>query len=126
MNQAREQHESIKALGLDQGGMHYAHQHEGQTPTNPPPGFGWLRKVLDDDLFLRPDWVNLNGVSLSESQWRHLARLTSIRVLYLCGARLRDEDLASLRGFADLESLHLSRTDITDAGLVHLRGLTKL
>ena len=37
-----------------------------------------------------------------------------------------DAGLVHLKGLARLEKLDLTNTQITDAGLVHLKGLTKL
>ena len=40
--------------------------------------------------------------------------------------KVTDKDLSSLKVFTDLAELDLSHTDITSAGLLHVRGLTKL
>jgi Leucine-rich repeat (LRR) protein len=37
-----------------------------------------------------------------------------------------DTGLVHLKGLTKLQSLSLFRTEVTDAGLVHLKGLTKL
>ena len=126
MNRALDRREALKGLGLADSGMYYAHQHEGRTPLEPPPGPAWLRAILGDDLFVRVDWVLLNGVSLTEEQWRQFEKIETTRVMYFNDAPVRDEDLVHFEYFHSLEMLHLMRTQITDAGLVHLRGLSSL
>ncbi len=47
--------------------------------------------------------------------------------LELPGQSITDEVLAEkVKGLTNLKDLRLSRTQVTDAGLVHLKGLTKL
>lgn len=40
--------------------------------------------------------------------------------------KILDDDLALLKGFKNLRILHISSSSITDAGMVHLAGLTQL
>ena len=53
-----------------------------------------------------------------------------IRVLFdglgLWSTQITDAGLMHLKGLTNLEELGLSSTRVTDAGLVHLKGLTKL
>ena len=46
--------------------------------------------------------------------------------LKLAGTNITDTGLVHLKGFTKLEKLNLRFTKITDAGLVHLKGLTNL
>jgi mono/diheme cytochrome c family protein len=46
--------------------------------------------------------------------------------LNLGGMKLKDADLANIKGLTNLNWLHLENTPITDAGLVHLKGLVNL
>lgn len=126
MNRAQDRRAAIHALGLDEGGMYYAHQHEGHTPLEPPPGPAWLRALLGDDLFQRVDWVLLNSQSLTQEQWRQLEKLSTTRILYFTFAPIKDDDLVHFRDFQALEEMHLMGARITDAGLRHFRGLAKL
>ena len=48
-----------------------------------------------------------------------------VRVI-LYGPEVTDAGLVHLKGFAKLEELILIGTEVTDAGLVHLKGLTNL
>lgn len=112
VERARQQQRAVEALGLSYWDL------------SPAPG--WLGGPLIDDIFLSVDGAALDGPILSDSQWKHLETLTSIRVLYLRCAQVRDADLAHVRHLKELEALHLTSTEITDAGMFHLRGLTKL
>ena len=56
-----------------------------------------------------------------------LGRLSRLRTLRMNpGPALTDAGILHLRGLLYLEQLDLSRTQVTDAGLVHLKGLTGL
>jgi Leucine Rich repeats (2 copies)/Leucine Rich repeat len=56
----------------------------------------------------------------------HLARMTSLKGLYLENSQITDAGLASVSGLTGLETLNLARTQIGDGGLAHLDGLTRL
>ncbi len=47
-------------------------------------------------------------------------------VVFLSDTQVRDAGLKHLRGLTKLEYLHLDNTQVSDAGLEHLRGLTDL
>ena len=126
MKKAREQHEAVGALGLADSGMYYAHQHEGNLGTSPLLGPDLLRSLLGDDFLRQVDWVNLNGSQLTPDQWQHFEKLATIRVLYMCDARVGDADLIHFRNLKGLTMLHLIRTQVTDAGVEQLGTLTML
>ena len=44
----------------------------------------------------------------------------------LNSTNVTDAGLGHLKGLAKLQSLYLSQTEVTDAGLEHLKGLTQL
>ena len=52
--------------------------------------------------------------------------MTRLRSLYLTAIEITDAGLVHLKGLANLKWLNLAVTQVTDAGLVHLKGLTKL
>ena len=56
----------------------------------------------------------------------YLAALETHTALNLFGWRITDAGLVHLKGLTGLQTLTLYRTKITDAGLVYLKGLTKL
>lgn len=64
---------------------------------------------------------NLTGACLT-----HLRHHPAIRWLSYVGDGLRDEHLALLAPMTSLEELQLHSPDYGDAGLIHLRGLSKL
>jgi hypothetical protein len=53
----------------------------------------------------------------------YFSQVTPVR---LDGTQITDAGLAHLKVLTNLSGLRLRRTQITDAGLVHLKGLTKL
>jgi Leucine Rich repeat len=56
--------------------------------------------------------------------WRdYFSHVTSVK---LDGAQVTDAGLVHLKGLTNLSCLQLRRTQITDAGLVHLKGLSNL
>ena len=70
--------------------------------------------------------LNLN-FSAQPSDLPQITRLKNLRELNLWMCEMRDDDLAELARLEDLEELGLATNLlITDAGLVHLRKLTKL
>lgn len=72
--------------------------------------------------------VNFRGQS-AEVVAKALVPLKDVLGLYdlnLAGMKLKDADLASIKGLTNLSRLHLENTPITDGGLVHLRGLVNL
>ena len=76
-----------------------------------------LRMVAGNELYTRPQWLRTL-----------LARRSAGHVVGV-GLRSRetqDADLAPLGEFSQLVWLHLADTKVTDQGLVHLTGLTKL
>jgi WD40 repeat protein len=79
----------------------------------------------------RLTWLNLltrNKGELSDNALVHLKGITTLNGLILGGSRARitDTGLANLSGLVNLESLFLDGTQVTNGGLKHLRGMTKL
>jgi hypothetical protein len=70
------------------------------------------------------------GEVVSEPTWlgKLLRDDSLVRVIYvdLRHTEVTDADLAHLQGLSQLQDLRLSNTKITDAGLVHLQGLSQL
>ena len=57
---------------------------------------------------------------------KRVGRLTTLRNLYLQTLTVTDNDLRPLANLANLEYLELDASQLTDAGLLHLRGLKRL
>lgn len=70
--------------------------------------------------------LQVDQENFDEATLKRIGQLTNLRALNLSRIELRDEWLAHLKGLVNLEVLILGLTGITDAGLVHLEGLTKL
>ena len=60
--------------------------------------------------------------------WSHLRDLPDLNRLDLsdCGTNITDAGLIILGGLSQLESLNLDDSDVTDAGLASLSGLARL
>jgi hypothetical protein len=63
---------------------------------------------------------------VSDAGVAHLARMTSVKGLYLEDSRITASGLAYAHELTGLETLNLARTQIGDQGLAHLEGLTRL
>ena len=57
---------------------------------------------------------------------QYLRQLTKLQSLTLWGTQVTDAGLVNVKGLTQLQSLNLSKTQVTDAGLVNLKGLMKL
>jgi hypothetical protein len=69
--------------------------------------------------------VSLASEWLRESLGKHYFRSVTGVSLY-GGTRVSDAGLVHLKGLTGLQWLHLDETQVSDAGLVHLKGLTGL
>lgn len=74
--------------------------------------------LIDGDVV--PKW------HITDEGMNHVAKLSSLRWLYLRGVEITDEGLSQLKALRSLEGLDLARTPITDAGLTQLSGLANL
>lgn len=76
------------------------------------------------------EWREVNFRSQSpETIGKALVALKNVLCLVdinLGGAKIKDADLANIKGLINLNRLHLENTPVTDAGLVHLQGLVNL
>lgn len=72
--------------------------------------------------------LHATNAGLTDASLASLAALPRLTVLGLVGNRFTDRGLASVGGMVGLESVHvgMGETDITDAGVAHLRKLSKL
>jgi beta-lactamase regulating signal transducer with metallopeptidase domain/Leucine-rich repeat (LRR) protein len=113
----------------------------GQTPSVVPleiPACLWWWVQPPDPFFVK-DWhlllremsqssvPGLRLVRATDSDVKHLADLPGLCYLDLMHTEVTDAGLAYLAGLTQLQYLNLQEiTNITDAGLEHLKGLTKL
>jgi hypothetical protein len=70
--------------------------------------------------------VRVTYPTLTDERLRELVVADRIRGLYIPGTAVTDAGLVHLRGLTQLHHLNLDKTAVTDAGLAHLKGLTGL
>lgn len=87
------------------------------------PSSAWphLIKLKDQLISLR-----LSGNVQSQSDWKKLSALKSLRMLYLDNTSVTDQDLSSLATLNNLMYINLAGTLITDQGLTNLNSLKSL
>ncbi|HEX8202582.1 MAG TPA: serine/threonine-protein kinase, partial [Isosphaeraceae bacterium] len=105
----------------DRGSARRPEAREGITPRPPSPGPPPTAPELDED----------RRIAAIEAFGGHVSRNPYLTVdLSGAGPRLTDDALAhlsaSLESLGSVHTLNLSRTGVTDAGLVHLKGLDRL
>ena len=69
--------------------------------------------------------ISWTSAATDRSEFPRVERLRHMRGITLSG-HFSDDDLSHIEGFREIEAIDLSRTDVTDMGLAHLRSLTKL
>jgi hypothetical protein len=128
VRQAHIQRDAVAAIWKAGGVIQYEWQWRdgNSTPLGKPWAPTWLVELIGVDYF--------GHVTLAEIQWpstgpdallAQVGRLTQLDVL-ISSASLSDAGLVHLQGLTKLELLDISGTKITDARLVHLKGLTNL
>ncbi len=70
--------------------------------------------------------VNLGFVDVTSKVLEHLKRLSKLRSLDLWNSNLTDAGLQQIEGLSNLELLNAGFTEVTDAGLAHIAKLTSL
>jgi hypothetical protein len=125
----REERDAVKAIEALGGVVIYDFQWVDYEFVSdaPPPGPAWLRSLLGDEFFGAVDFVALRSrpeaIDDSLESFKGLAQL---RTLLLSETGVSDAGLAHLRGLTHLRRLSLNRTNVTDAGIVNLYGLAEL
>jgi Leucine-rich repeat (LRR) protein len=131
---ARIQREAVTAIRIAGGRVTYDRGQKigpsiPKQETRPPE---WLLNAVGADYFysVKKVWffiplTSSPSASETDEALAHVGRLT--RLKYLIVVRpLSDAGLVHLKGLKSLTYLHLSGTQITDAGMVHLKELTNL
>jgi Leucine Rich repeat len=96
----RKRREMQAVYAITNLGGHVGFDYQGGD-VNRPPGPEWLRWLLGQDFFVEVDFVFFD---------RPIA----------------DTELENVKGFSQLKSLDVEFANVTDAGLVNIKGLTKL
>jgi hypothetical protein len=120
LKQARLQNQAVADI-LNSGGQ-VAYDEQGMVP---PDAFPHLRKLLGNDFFdnvIKATFPPTAG----DADLACLEALPKLDTLDLSGTHVSDAGLASLERQIQLTFLNLDQTKITDASLEHLKGLSNL
>jgi Leucine Rich Repeat (LRR) protein len=122
---ARLQREAVAAIRKAHGDALYDWQlnNGSYSPFGEPPWPRWLVHTLGVDY--SGNVVRVAIPSASEHELIHIGHLGRLRVLDI-DTQVTDAGLAHLTGLTNLRQLDLRGTHATDAGLAHLKRLTNL
>jgi len=130
LQQARQQRAAVEATRRLGGVVYYDYQVYFDGSQNAlPPGPEWLRKWLGVDFIATVEEVFLSDSSDDaglEQLDEHFKALPRLETLGISGTNVTDAGLKHIAGLSQVKHLHISRTSITDSGLEHIQGLTKL
>jgi hypothetical protein len=116
---AREQREVVARIKELGGKVEYDYQTE-KNPQKSPPGWPWLRRLVGDEYFQDVAVVNLDGTKVSDADLRLICKLRRTERLYLGMTDVSDEGLVWIRGMSQLNQLGLIRTKVTTKGICAL------
>ena len=122
MQKARKQREAVEAIQEAGGMITYSYRVKSMNPSVPK----WACAIVGDDFFFDVWAVESYTERFSDDEAVYLTRLTKLEVLLLADTQITDAGLEHLKGLSNLETLYLIRAQITDAGLEHLEGITNL
>jgi internalin A len=127
VNQARIQREAVAAIQRAGGVTLYDWEWNDGRPAQvaEPPGPRWLVDRLGVDYFGHVAHVWFREPP-SDEILAQVGHLGGLEILSLSGSRVSDAGLVHLSGLTQLKRLVLDDTRITDAGLAHLEGLYQL
>jgi len=86
----------------------------------------WLREQMGREFAHNLTRISFDGAKVRDEDLATLSGLSHLELLYLNGTALTDAGLVHLRDLWNLRVLELRETKIGDAGVSHLRGLKKL
>jgi Leucine-rich repeat (LRR) protein len=119
----------IQALG---GQVYYDYQQTearwGIRLENTPPGPGWVRWMLGDDVFAYAEFVFFNSSqnTVKDKDLALLRALPRLKGVVLDSSRITDEGLEIVSNLPNLQEVNLSNTSITGKGLGQLEKAQKL
>jgi hypothetical protein len=126
MQDVKKQQAAVEAIRQLGGQVGYDYEVDGSTgafiPNPKPPGPAWLRRILGDSFFTNVVAAVLDG----DEQLEKIDELRRIRYVFLTGAGVTDAGLIHLKGLDQLQELTILDAKLTDAGLSHLEGLSQL
>jgi Leucine Rich Repeat (LRR) protein len=126
---ARLQHAAVAAIEKDGGFVIYDgwNSDNGRWTNSKPWRTNWLTNTIGVDYFA--DVKDVINVDLFDDTLRHVGQLRQIQTLEMSDIgqrKVTDAGLAHLKGLTKLLELHLSGSEVTDAGMVYLKDLTAL
>ncbi len=128
--QARKQRQVVETINRLTGIVRYKYDYSGEDWFRTDNGVllpSWFLSVFGTDVFANVSFVGLAGSSVRDSDLQPFGdALKGLRTLDLSNTQITDAGLEHLKGLTNLYSLRLDNTQITDSGLVHLKGLTNL
>ena len=130
MREAARQRKAMEAIREAGGDVFYDYQLTGDLffeENAEPHAPAWLRKLGGDGIFADIVCVHFSyREDVGDVVWEDLKGLTKLESLTLSGTQVSDAGLRNLKGLTRLEYLGLANTHVTDAGLENLKGLTIL
>jgi len=114
--------EKIIELG---GEASYHDADESNGAGQPSKWYSLLRHIHGDERLGNAVAIRLTNAEITDAELESLADVPTLESLAISSAQITD-DLTHLRGLRSLEVNCLGGVPVTDTGLAHLKGLTKL
>jgi len=127
MREAERQRRAVEAIRKAGGLVVYDYEMERlESRLQPdPPGPEWLRKLVGEDLFWSVVFVHPSS-TFADDDMPHLTELTKLETLHLSLTQVTDAGLKHLQALRNVTFVDLRSTQVTDAGLENLTGMTNL
>ena len=123
VKQARDQRSAIEVIQEVGGNVTYEHQRTNSAP----PGPEWLRKLMGDEYFFTVDGVEFGNSKVDDTSLSAIKQFTNLTRLTLADTEITDAGLEHIKDLTDLEVLKFyPARRVTDAGMAHLKGLKNL
>jgi hypothetical protein len=128
-NRVRRQERAVKAIEETGGLVAFDYQFAPEwKQSDPPPGPGWLRRIVGDDFFRAPQHVDLRGEQITDGFLEvHLAGLSSIQLLSIENStQVTDAGIARVARLQKVNMLSLAVPNLTDAALADIGRMRQL
>ncbi|MBL7044862.1 MAG: hypothetical protein ISR77_39915 [Pirellulaceae bacterium] len=133
IREAERQRRAVEAIRETGGwawvGYDYEFDRFGNFPPSQEqePAPSWLRDLLGVDFFAEVEVVLLDDTDFGDAGLQQVVGgLTNLQCLSLSKTQVTDAGLEHLKGLTNLNGLALNDTQITDEGLAHLKGFVRL
>ena len=133
MRDAQRQRRAVEAIRKAGGwawvGYDYEFDRFGNFPPSQEqePAPSWLRDLLGVDFFAEVEVVLLDDTDFGDAGLQQVVGgLTNLQCLSLSKTQVTDAGLEHLKGLTNLDTLALNDTQMTDEGLAHLKGSVRL